>query len=208
MRYPTAMQNSPPLAVPALPDGSPTRKTLTKSFKGVQDISSAFPKLAWRNHIDRRVFARNCMARVKHAEKRPTNRIAGRCWIGSRKSPRRGGATPERGSKDWSGDPRAIVDSESLLLFETWIPPLNLVMLVFSPDAPAWLHNSRSMTARTRHFRLRCRTLRSANPTLAAEIFRFATVNSCHHAPLHRSTAQSSRPAERHVLTRFPSLGS
>jgi hypothetical protein len=52
--YPNPTQNSLPVAGQALPDGLSTRKVPMKGFKGVNYISFPFPKLAWRNGIDRR----------------------------------------------------------------------------------------------------------------------------------------------------------
>jgi hypothetical protein len=51
--YPRTTQDSLPAAGQALPDGLSTRRTLTKGFRFAFYISSSFPKLAWRNHIDR-----------------------------------------------------------------------------------------------------------------------------------------------------------
>lgn len=46
-------QNSLPVAGQALPDGISTRKVPLKGFKVADYISFPFPKLAWRNCIDR-----------------------------------------------------------------------------------------------------------------------------------------------------------
>jgi hypothetical protein len=46
-------QDSLPAAGQALPDGLSTRRTPPKGFRFAFYISSPFPKLAWRNHIDR-----------------------------------------------------------------------------------------------------------------------------------------------------------
>ncbi len=53
---PATTQDSLPAAGQALPDGLFTRKVPMKGFKGVNYISFPFPKLAWRNCIDRLQF--------------------------------------------------------------------------------------------------------------------------------------------------------
>ena len=51
--YLSTTQNSLPVAGQALPDGISTRKVPMKGFKVADYISFPFPKLAWRNCIDR-----------------------------------------------------------------------------------------------------------------------------------------------------------
>jgi hypothetical protein len=53
--HPNPTQDSLPAAGQALPDGLYTRKVPTKGFKVLPYISFSFPKLPWRNHIDRRI---------------------------------------------------------------------------------------------------------------------------------------------------------
>ena len=55
--YPDPTQDSLPVAGQALLDGFRTRKVPMKGFKVVSYISFSFPKLAWRNCINRREFA-------------------------------------------------------------------------------------------------------------------------------------------------------
>jgi len=50
---PRPTQDSLPVAGQALPDGLSTRKVPMKGFKFASYISSSFPKLSCRNHIDR-----------------------------------------------------------------------------------------------------------------------------------------------------------
>ena len=70
-RYLPTTQDSLPVAGQALPDGLHTRKIPLKGFEAVQYILSPFPKLAWRNHIDRSVERRG-------AESRRCNQIVGK----------------------------------------------------------------------------------------------------------------------------------
>ena len=51
--YPATTQDSLPAAGQALPDGLSTRRVPMKGFRSASYISSSFPKLAWRNQIDR-----------------------------------------------------------------------------------------------------------------------------------------------------------
>ena len=53
--YPAATQDSLPAAGQALPDGLSPAGSLRKVSKLLPYIFSSFPKLTWRNHIDRRV---------------------------------------------------------------------------------------------------------------------------------------------------------
>ncbi len=56
MSYLSTTQNSLPVAGQALLNGIRTRKVPMKGFKVVDYISFPFPKLAWRNCIDRPQF--------------------------------------------------------------------------------------------------------------------------------------------------------
>ena len=55
--YSNTTQNSLPVAGQALPDRISTRKVPMKGFKVVDYISFPFPKLSWRNCIDRTELA-------------------------------------------------------------------------------------------------------------------------------------------------------
>jgi len=56
---PRPTQDSLPAAGQALPDGLSTRRIPMKGFRFASYISSSFPKLSCRNHIDRSVLDRH-----------------------------------------------------------------------------------------------------------------------------------------------------
>ena len=62
---PRPTQDSLPAAGQALPDGLSTRRVPMKGFRAASYISSSFPKLSWRNRIDRRIGEAPCARRSR-----------------------------------------------------------------------------------------------------------------------------------------------
>jgi len=130
--YLSTTQNSLPIAGQALPDGISTRKVPLEGFKVVDYISSPFPKLAWRNCIDRTEFGRSLrssfpdfwsvVGRSAHRTGNPLRSAAPRAFGGSFTMPKV--AQPPRRMQAITNLPNScdcVTNSFKMLKSVTWV---------------------------------------------------------------------------------------